>query len=458
MGVSDPLVGPQQAERFWRSPHRAPLAVGIGVAIAALLSQWLLPHAAATVITSTLFTRETWLHDDSWNAAFLFLTVAWWFGARATGHRAYRVLPIAVLWVGSYILRAATFIGLLMAQTAAPLSERGRAQATDVVALAFVCLGAYAWMRSTLRKSGDEARSGAATARRGFALGLLATVFALATLAKATPCSTMDCRAEALRTGVGDEVMRFVDTYVRTSPAIVQDIGAIEGVGLRSGTRSRVEVWMDYGAELFLEVRGARGSGTLDLSLAGNSYRDLSNSVGWWHVSGRRVPLDNKGAIDTIRLRAETTRAQETELEAARAKSDCAAVLAVIARNDDADRSQTAFRFEQRDVSLWRAECAEKVGDPRQAADAYVAHALRLRPMPFSAEPGDAAKARSAQDFLAKAVALDPQSPRRSWWEIHLKVLRVQERFAQTPQDRTLCLELKQALAEGRVHYTNACT
>lgn len=448
----------RRSEHFWRSADRAPLAVGVGVVVIALLSQWLLPHSASTVITSTLFTRETWLHDDTWHAAFLFLSVAWWFGARVTGHRAYRLLPIAVLWVGSYALQAMTFVGLLMAQSALPLSEPGRAQATDVAALAFVSLGGSAWMRTTLRRDRDEARSGAATARRLFALGLLATVFALATIAKATPCSTLDCRADALRTGVGDEVMRFIDTYVRTSPAIAQDVGAVQRVGLRVGTRSRVELWMDYDAELFLEVRGARGSGTLDLSLAGNSYRDLSNSVGWWLANGRGVPLDNKGAIDTIRLRAETTRAQDAALEAARAKSDCTAVLAVIARNEDADRIQTAFRFEQRDVSLWRAECAEKAGDLRQAADAYAAHALRLRPMPFSAQPDDPAKARSAHDFLAKAVALDPQSPRRSWWEIHMRVLRVQERFAQNPQDRALCLELKQALAEGRVHYTNACT
>lgn len=450
-------MGPLRSERFWRSAHRAPFAVGVGVAIIALLSQWLLPHSASTVITSTLFTRETWLHDDTWNAAFLFLSVAWWFGARATGHRAYRGFPIAVLWVGSYMLQAMTFVGLLLAQKAVPLSEPGRAQATDIVALAFVCLGATAWVRTTLNTNGDEARPGAATPRRAFALGLLATVFALATLAKATPCSTMDCRADALRTGIGDEVMRSVDTYVRESPAIAQDIGPVQGIGLRPGTRSRVEVWMDYDAELFLEVLGARGSGTLDLSLAGNSYRDLSNRVGWWHANGRRAPLDNEGAIDTIKLRGAITRAQEAELDAARAKSDCAAVLAVIARNDDADRSQTAFRFEQRDVSLWRAECAEEVGDRPQAADAYATYASRLSPMAFNVQPGDEVTARSAQDFLTKAIELDPESPNRRWWDTRMKVLRVQERFAHNPKDQALCLELKQALAEGRVHYTNAC-
>lgn len=457
MGEEPDGAPPTAPESFWRSSRRAPLATALGVAAVALLSQWLLPHSAYTVITSTLFTRDTWLHEDAWTAAFFSLSVVWWLGARATGCRTYRLLPIGVMWVGSYVVQAVTFIGLLMAANQIPLEAGARARATDLVALATVYLGIYIWMRTTLSRPVHEIPSAAASTRRVYGLGLAVAVFALATLAKAAPCGTLDCRADALRTGLGEDVTRFVETYVRESPVITQDIGAVQRVALRAGTRSRVEVWMDYDAELFLEVEGDRGSGMLDLSLAGNSYRDLSNSVGWWAAGGQRVPLDNKGGVDTIKRRAEATRMQEVELEAARATSDCAAMLAIIARNDDADRSQTAFRFEQREVSLWRAECAEKTGDRRQAANAYALYASRLSPMAFDVQPGDTASVRNAQRFLDKAIALDPDSPNRRWWDARIKILRVQERFAQDPTDHALCLELKQALAEGHTHYTKAC-
>lgn len=453
----EPVVTPPGSEPFWRSSPKAPLAIALGVAAVTLLSHWLLPHSAYTVITSTLFTRDTWLHDDAWSAAFLCLSVAWWFGARAHGHRTYRLLPIVVAWVGSYVVQAVTFIGLLMAANHVPLDAGGRAQATDLVALASVCLFIYVWMRTTLGRAIGEVQANEPSWPRAYGVGLAAVVFALATLAKATPCGTVDCRATALRAGVGEDVMRFVETYVRESPAITQDIGAVQRVALRAGTRSRVDVWMDYDAELFLEVHGARGSGMLDLTLAGNSSRELGNSVGWWRTGGRRVPLDHRGTVDTIRLRAEATRAQEVELETARAKADCSAILTLIAQNDADNRRETAFSFDQRDVSLWRAECAEKTGDRRQAADAYAVYAARLRPMPFNVQPDDAARARSAQAFLTKAIALDPESPNRRWWATHLKILQVQERFAQHPDDHALCLELKQVLAEGRSHYPNAC-
>lgn len=453
----EPAVTPPAPEAFWRSSRQAPLATALGMAAVALLSQWLLPHSAYTVITSTLFTRDTWLHDDAWSAAFMCLSVAWWFGARPQGHRTYRLLPIVVAWVGSYVVQAVTFIGLLMAANHLTLDAGGRAQATDLVALASVSLFIYIWMRTTIGRTIGQVPASAGNRRHAYGLGLAAAVFALATLAKAAPCGTVDCRADALRRGVGEEVVRFVETYIRASPAISQDVGAVQHVALRAGTRSRVDVWMDYDAELFLEVQGARGNGMLDLTLAGNSYRELGSSVGWWRAGGRRVPLDNRGAIDTIALRAEATRAQDVKLAAARAKADCAAILTLIAQNDAENRRGTAFPFDHRDVSLWRAECAEKAGDRRQAADAYAQYAARLRPMPFNVEPDDAARARSAQAFLTKAIALDPESPNRHWWATHLKVLQVQERFAQHPGDHALCLELKQALAEGRSHYPNAC-
>lgn len=383
--------------------------------------------------------------------------MAWWLGARATGHGAYRPFPIVILWVGSYVLQATTYVGLLMAHSVVTLGEPRRAQATDVVTLAFVCLGAWVWLRTALGSNRNEALLPSAGRRRTFALGLIAAVFALATLAKATQCGTMACRAEALRAGVGDDVMRVVDSYVRESPAIAQDIGSVQSVGLRPGTRSRIDVWMDYDSELFLEVLGPRGSGTLDLRLSGNSYRDLTNRVGWWHANGRRVPLDDRGGVDTMALRTEATKAQEAALEAARAASDCAAVLAIIARNEDADRSQTAFRFDPRHASPWQAECAEQLGDRRQAANAYAIYSFQLSPAPFHVQPGDTAKVRRAQDYLARAIALEPESPNKRWWDSRMKVLGIQLRFTESPRDQALCLELKQALAEGRVHYTNAC-
>jgi hypothetical protein len=252
-------------------------------------------------------------------------------------------------------------------------------------------------------------------------------------------------------------VYAYVEQYIIHSPAIAEDIGNVTSILPQPGSRSRIYSWLDYAADLFLEIRGSRGTGILNLKLSGNNYRELEDATAIWEFAGKPLPLGGDGGPDVDRIRLEALHTHEQLVQAAFRDQDCPRTLGLIHEPAMLTRENKSYDLDHKQAALIRAICAETEGDTRKAAVAYAQYSFFMTPPPFREKPEDMAKLREAERYLDKAFHLYPDYPHRRSWELRKEALRIQQQRTERPDDQALCLKLKETLAASRVHYVNAC-
>lgn len=433
-----------------------PVVAGAGFALVALATQWLVPYRGYAFVHGSVFTLDTWLHDHAWVAAFLCLIAIWIAASHGPRAAAFSAVPVALLAVASRVLPLIVTVGLGITGRLTNGTTPDVARTSELITLALISILAWGWSRRVLGRAAT-----ATPTRRGrwrvYSLWTAAALAAVILVRLMTPCTSVECRTAAFLEGAGPDAAAAALAFAQESPVITSDIGAVQSLALRQGTSSHDSVWLDYSARLFLDVHGTRGTGTLDLELAGDHERAIDHRQGTWNALGRTVPLDTAGAPDPWVARTSVHEAQDAEIRAARARGDCLAVLEIIERNEKTEREGWSLGFDLEETSLWQAECEERLGRHADAARSYSDHAFFISPTPFQEEPADVDTARRAQQYLTKAISLDPQSSNMPAWQQRLRIAQLQEQRAQRPEDQAICGALQVALAERGQVYRDVC-
>ena len=130
-----------------------------------------------------------------------------------------------------------------------------------------------------------------------FCCVITALVFLLFASAALSVCNSLECREKDLRSALGEDVYQAVDKYLKSSPVILKDLGQVKKIANQSGQKVIESGWQDYYAKMNLELTGDRGTGFLELVVAGNNFKSLEIFNGIWKFNGNSTPIGSDGNI-----------------------------------------------------------------------------------------------------------------------------------------------------------------
>ena len=278
-------------------------------------------------------------------------------------------------------------------------------------------------------------------------------------LVRLTPAFACDCICEnkMLQQELGSEVYNVVRDYINRSPIITGDLEKINCIGRIKNKRNQISIWMDYSAELFLDIQGNKGRGELNLQIAGNNYKSIDSFKGQWSFAHRVSPLNNEGKVDEFAVKGSKLEELKAELDSAEKAEDCQTIIKLISKNRKENKNSTAYSLDHKLSTRLLAQCYEKAGDLDSAALEFGRLGFFSSPYPFKIDAYSQDKIDTAREYYNKAISLGNDARYISNWKLRLKQLEIQRQQLSDPDNEKLHSELCEILAQQKIYYTVQC-